>query len=196
MNKSIKGIVVSSLALALIAGIVTAALAGTNALTEQTIKTREEQAENAARRQVLDADTFEKKTLGTADGDEVTYYEAVKAGETAGYVFTTVATGKSAGLTVLTGITKDGRISGVVVTSDNETAGYVDKVEKGGLLDAFREKEAKTLQFGVDVDGVSQATKTSKGITTAVNMAVSYYQQITTVQSDDAAWKTKGGNGE
>lgn len=64
MNKSIKGIVVSSLALALIAGIVTAALAGTNALTEQTIKTREEQAENAARRQVLDADTFEKKTLG------------------------------------------------------------------------------------------------------------------------------------
>lgn len=37
MNKNIKGIVVSSLALALIAGIVTAALAGTNALTEDTI---------------------------------------------------------------------------------------------------------------------------------------------------------------
>ena len=33
MNKNIKGIVVSSLALALIAGIVTAALAGTNAAT-------------------------------------------------------------------------------------------------------------------------------------------------------------------
>ena len=97
---------------------------------------------------------------------------------------------------MLTGITKDGRISGVAVTSDNETAGYVDKVKKGGLLDTFQGKDAKPLQFGVDVDGVSQATKTSKGITTAVNMAVSYYQQITTVQSDGAAWQTKGGSDE
>lgn len=195
MNKSIKGIAVSSLALALIAGIVTAALAGTNALTEQTIKAREEQTENVARRQVLDAEAFEEKTFETTEG-KVTYYEAVKAGESVGYVFTTVATGKSAGLTVLTGITKDGRISGVAVTSDNETAGYVDKVKKGGLLDTFQGKDAKPLQFGVDVDGVSQATKTSKGITTAVNMAVSYYQQITTVQSDGAAWQTKGGSDE
>ena len=195
MNKSIKGIVVSSLALALIAGIVTAALAGTNALTEQTIKAREEQTENVARRQVLDAEAFEEKTFETTEG-KVTYYEAVKAGESVGYVFTTVATGKSSGLTVLTGITKDGRISGVAVTSDNETAGYDDKVKKGGLLDTFQGKDAKPLQFGVDVDGVSQATKTSKGITTAVNMAVSYYQQITTVQSDGAAWQTKGGSDE
>ena len=68
MNKSIKGIVVSSLALALIAGIVTAALAGTNALTEQTIKAREEQTENVARRQVLDAEAFEEKTFETTEG--------------------------------------------------------------------------------------------------------------------------------
>ena len=87
MNKSIKGIVVSSLALALIAGIVTAALAGTNALTEQTIKAREEQTENVARRQVLDAEAFEEKTFETTEG-KVTYYEAVKAGESVGYVFT------------------------------------------------------------------------------------------------------------
>lgn len=48
MNKNIKGIVVSSLALALIAGIVTAALAGTNALTEDTIAARDEATATAA----------------------------------------------------------------------------------------------------------------------------------------------------
>lgn len=86
-----------------------------------------------------------------------------------GYVFTASVTGKSAGLVVMTGITAEGTISGVKVTEENETAGYVDKVTKGGLLDAFSGKNAAPLTLGKDVDGVSQATKTSKGITDGVN---------------------------
>ena len=158
MNKNIKGIVVSSLALALIAGIVTAALAGTNALTEDTIAARDEATATAARLQVLEADSFEKQLM-TVDGAEVEYYVGIQDGATVGYVFTAESTGKSAGLKVMTGIRRDGTISGVAVTSDNETAGYVDKVEKGGLLTALQGKNAKALEFGVDVDGVSQATK-------------------------------------
>ena len=155
MNKNIKGIVVSSLALALIAGIVTAALAGTNALTEDTIAARDEATATAARLQVLEADSFEKQLM-TVDGAEVEYYVGIQDGATVGYVFTAESTGKSAGLKVMTGIRRDGTISGVAVTSDNETAGYVDKVEKGGLLTALQGKNAKALEFGVDVDGVSQ----------------------------------------
>ena len=112
-----------------------------------------------------------------------------------GYVFTAESTGKSAGLKVMTGIRRDGTISGVAVTSDNETAGYVDKVEKGGLLTALQGKNAKALEFGVDVDGVSQATKTSKGIVNAVNQAIAYFDQVTAVQKDDTAWQTKGESG-
>ena len=178
MNKNIKGIVVSSLALALIAGIVTAALAGTNALTEDTIAARDEATATAARLQVLEADSFEKQLM-TVDGAEVEYYVGIQDGATVGYVFTAESTGKSAGLKVMTGIRRDGTISGVAVTSDNETAGYVDKVEKGGLLTALQGKNAKALEFGVDVDGVSQATKTSKGITDGVNQAIAYYEDIT-----------------
>ena len=74
----------------------------------------------------------------------------------------------------MTGIAADGRVTGVTVTDDNETAGYVDKVKKGGLFDAFRDKETTDGGFtlGEDIDGISQATKTSRGVTEGVNKAV------------------------
>lgn len=166
----------SAVALAVIAGVVTAALAGTNALTEETIARRNEEIQTAARRQVIEAEDFERRALPGTDG--TVYYEALRGGETVGYVFTASVTGKSSGLVVMTGITAQGKISGVTVTEDNETAGYVDKVIKGGLLDAFRGLEAETFLLGEDVDGVSQATKTSRGVTDGVNQAVAWYEQL------------------
>lgn len=174
-KKQLKDILVSTLALAVIAGGVTAALAGTNALTAGTIARRTAETENAARQQVIDADDFEKHTLE----DGTAYYTALRDGELMGYVFTVTTTGKSSGLTVMTGIGTDGVITGVKVTDDNETAGYVDKVVKGGLLDAFGGKEAQPFTVGGNVDGVSQATKTSKGIADGVTKAAALYQQIT-----------------
>lgn len=175
---NVKEILISAAALTVIAGGVTAALAGTNALTEGTIAAMNEKAETAARQQVIDADAFERKTVDV-DGKETVYYEAQKGGDTVGYVFTATATGKSAGLVVMTGIGIDGRITGVTVTDDNETAGYVDKVKKGGLFDAFSGKDAGgALALGTDVDGVSQATKTSKGVTDGVNQAIAAFTEI------------------
>ena len=175
-RKNIKDILISAGSLALIAGVVTAALAGTNALTKDTIAQRNEQAETEARLQVIDAEAFEKQTLTDTDGKEVVYYAAKKGEETVGYVFTVSSTGKSSGLVVMTGIAADGKVTGVTVTDDNETAGYVDKVKKGGLFDAFREKAAADGGFtlGEDVDGIS-----SRGVTDGVNKAVAYYRQIT-----------------
>lgn len=173
MKNKIKDILLSAVALMLIAGLTTAALAVTNTLTADTIAARNEAAETAARQQVIDADAFEKKTLG-----EITYYIALRDGQTVGYVFTAVTTGKSAGLTVMTGIAADGTVTGVAVTDDNETAGYVDKVRDGGLLDAFVGKAAERFTLGEDIDGISQATKTSKGVTDGVDQAVAWYQAI------------------
>lgn len=173
---NIKEILVSAGALMVIAGVVTAALAGTNALTEGVIARRAEETENATRRQVIDADSFEKATL-TDEGEEVVYYLAQKDGATVGYVFTTVTTGKSSGLTVMTGLDTAGTVTGVQVTADNETAGYVDKVVNGGLLDAMKGQNVPDgFVLGETADGVSQATKTSRGIVSGVNLAVHYYE--------------------
>ena len=179
--RNIRDILISSVFLAVIAGVVTAALAGTDALTKNTIAQRNEQAETEARLQVIEAESFEKQALTDAEGKEIVYYAARKGTETVGYVFTVTSTGKSSGLVVMTGIAADGRVTGVTVTDDNETAGYVDKVKKGGLFDAFRDKETTDGGFtlGEDIDGISQATKTSRGVTEGVNKAVAYYRQIT-----------------
>lgn len=179
--RNIRDILISSVSLAVIAGVVTAALAGTDALTKNTIAQRNEQAETEARLQVIEAESFEKQALTDAEGKEIVYYAARKGAETVGYVFTVTSTGKSSGLVVMTGIAADGRVTGVTVTDDNETAGYVDKVKKGGLFDAFRDKETTDGGFtlGEDIDGISQATKTSRGVTEGVNKAVAYYRQIT-----------------
>ncbi len=176
-GKTVKEILVSALALAIIGGTVTAALAVTNELTQAAIAARTAEEENQARRQVIDADTFERATLQDA-GEEVVYYTAEKDGQAVGYVFTASVTGKSSGLVIMTGIRTDGTVSGVAVTENNETAGYVDKVTQGGLLDAFVGKPADTFVLGTNIDGVSQATKTSKGVVTGVNQAVTWYREI------------------
>ncbi len=171
--KSFRDILVSALALMLIAGIVTAALAGTNALTKDTIAERTAQIENAARLEVIDATEFEKSTL-QSDGEDVVYYAAKKDGAIVGYVFTASSVGKSSGLIVMTGISADGKITGVKITEDNETAGYVDKVVKNGFLEAM--KGMDSVQAVDGIDAVSQATKTSNGVRKAVEQAMGWYQ--------------------
>lgn len=172
--KKVKEVLVCALVLTLVAGCVTAALAGTNALTADIIAARIAQTENAARLQVMEADRFEQHTQ-TADDGEFVYHTAVKDGLTVGYVFVTQAVGKSSGLTVMTGISARGVITGVVVTADNETAGYVDRVEKAGFFQQFTGKEVPLLDVNGDIDTVSQATKTSKGIAAAVDTAIERY---------------------
>lgn len=172
MNGAVKTILRSAGTLTLIAAVATAALAGTNALTAGKIAENNEVAATAARRTVIDADTFEERSLAV-EGGEVTYYAALSGGETVGYVFSVTTSGKSSGLVVMTGVSPDGAVTGVAVTQDNETAGYVDKVTKGGLLDALRGQSATD-----GVDTVSQATKTSKGVLRGVQQALDYYAQI------------------
>jgi electron transport complex protein RnfG len=174
-----KEIIVSAFTLALIAGGATAALAGTNMLTKDTIRKINEETATAARKQVIDADSFEKNTFTLENGEEAEYYEALKNGAPAGYVFSFSATGKSSGLVVMTGVSADGDITGVMVTQDNETAGYVDKVDKAGLFERFDGKSAnRELKLGTDIDAVAQATKTSKGVTDGVNQAIRLYNAV------------------
>lgn len=172
MKDKILSVVGAALTLTVIAGGITALLAGTNLLTRDTIAARSEQAATEARQQVLAADSFEEATI-TIDGEEVVYHKGMKDGNTVGYVFSVSSSGKSAGLVVMTGVDTDGTVTGVAVTENNETAGYVEKVEKAGLLAAM------VGQSSTDgVDTVSQATKTSHGILDGVDRALTIYEAV------------------
>ncbi len=171
--KNFKAIVLSVLALTLIAAVATAALAATNNFTKDVIAKNNAATADAARRDVFPAaENFNEKTL-TVDGKDIVYYEAHSGDALLGYVFTTVTRGKSAGLTVMTGVNADGTVCGVKVTEDEETAGYIDTVTAGGLFEAF---VGKTSVDGVDT--VSQATKTSHGVIDGVERALSYFAAI------------------
>lgn len=169
----IKACLIPALALTVIAAVVTAALAAVNAVTKDTIEKQVRDAETAARKEVVaQADRFEDKTLTTENGD-IAYCEAYEGDTLVGYVFTVTTSGKSSGLTVMTGLAGDGSVLKVAITEQNETAGYVDKVTKDGLLDRIAEKNS------AQVDATSNATRTSNGVMKGVQAALDYYKQIT-----------------
>ncbi len=160
--------------LALICGVVVAALAGTNLLTADTIAAAEREATNEACRAVLPEATEFAPVDGTFADGVLEVYRATAADQTIGYVIKTATVGKSSGLTVMTGIDMNGVVSGVQVVADSETAGYVNTVTKGGLLDRLK----GITENAQAVDGVSQATKTSNGIKNGVQLALTAFEEV------------------
>ena len=66
------------------------------------------------------------------------------------------------------------------IIADEAAIGMVNnKTTAVRIIPAIGKDVGDELEFGVDVDGVSQATKTSKGITDGVNQAIAYYEDIT-----------------
>ncbi len=176
--RNVKSILGAALVLTAICAVVVAALAATNLLTADTIAAAQEKATNAACSAVLPAaETFTPAVPADGawdEGVEAVYSGANADGMTVGYVVKTSTSGKSSGLIVMTGITADGTVSGVQVIDNNETAGYVDTVEKAGLL----ERLTGIADNATEVDAVSTATKTSNGIKSGVELALAVYEEV------------------
>ena len=177
--KKLTSVIISAVALTLIAGVATAALAATNALTKDRIAENNARAADEARRKVFqEAETFQEESF-EYDGNTVVYHVALKGDEPIGYVFTAKSRGKSSGMMVMTAVNTDGSVHGVSVTENNETAGYISKVESKGLFAAFVGKNTTD-----GVDSVSQATKTSKGVIAGVETALTYYAEMTSAKGE------------
>lgn len=172
--RNVKEIITAALALTVICAVVVAALAGTNLLTKDTIAAQELEATNNACREVLSTATDFALMDGTWADGVLEVYKATNGDTLCGYVIKTSTVGKSSGLVVMTGVALDGTVSGVAVVSDNETAGYVDDVIAGGLLDRLTGVTKDTA----DVDGVSMATKSSNGIKNGVKLALETAREV------------------
>lgn len=173
-----KEIIKPALILFIICLLTTAALAGTNLLTEERI--RQQEIENAKKAQQLvlpTAASFEE-----ADG----YVIGKKAdGEIDGYVFTTVAKGYGGEISVMTGISSNGKISGVTVLSHNETPGLGANTAKEEFTSQYKDNDAekgvsvtKSTPKAGEIVAVTSATISSRAVTSAVNEALELYKQI------------------
>ena len=104
----------------------------------------------------------------------------------AGYVITTEAKGYGGTIEVMTGITADGSVSGVVLLSQNETPGLGANATKESFTEQYQqavpESGFEVIKSGAAADGQIQAmtgaTITSRAVTDAVNLAVEKYQTL------------------
>jgi len=102
---------------------------------------------------------------------ELVVFPAKKGGET----FAVALEGKGKGyhgfVGVMVGISKNGEVLDIGITSHSETPGVGSKVTEPYFTDRFKGLKA---QPGLSVDGISGATFSSKGAMSAVNQAIDY----------------------
>lgn len=181
MKLNFKDVVVPAAILCLICIIVSVLLGVTNQLTADKIV--EVQAEKAAesRMTVLpDADSFEEIEIT----DEYSSYRALKDGEPVGYVFTTEDSGYGGTLSVMTGISAEGQITGVAILSHGETPGLGANATKTSFTDQYKQAAGeieviKNQAAGEgQIEAITGATITSRAVTRAVNKAVDLYDTV------------------
>ena len=118
---------------------------------------------------MIDAATAAGGTLGDS-------YEAQVNGESAGYAITVSASGSQGTIEMMVGVDTEGTVTGVSIVSHSETSGIGTKVmnNEDGVLDQFKGKSAAdgTLSVGTNVDAITGATVSTRGVTTGVNAAL------------------------
>ena len=126
--------------------------------------------------------TGEMTAAASGAGATVTEaYEAQAGGSVIGHALKIVASGSQGNIVMMVGLDAEGAVTGVSIVSNSETSGIGSKVMNNepltsgtGVLDQFIGKSAADgeLTVGKNVDAISGATVSSKGVTTGVNAAL------------------------
>ena len=92
-------------------------------------------------------------------------YEVQVNGEAGGYAVTVSASGSQGTIEMMVGVDASGAVTGVSVINHSETSGIGTKVVGKSAADG-------TLTVGTNVDAITGATVSTRGITTGVNAAL------------------------
>ena len=172
--------------LAIICVVVTLALSSTNLLTAGKIEALAIETQNKAMEKLIEADEYHELPATTSFGD-ITYYAAIKGGDTVGCIFVTEANGYGGIVSVMTAVDMEGKIVAVeILEATDETPGLGQNVTKpdwysqfGGLKgDITVIKGGSANTENNEVNAVTGATISSKAVTTAVNQALDYAEEI------------------
>lgn len=173
--------------------IVAGLLGGVNAVTADKIAAINwENTQNAMKAVVADPDntTFSDALELTGDMTAAassagasldSVYEVLEGGESAGYAIKVVASGSQGSIEMMVGVDAEGAVTGVSIVKNSETSGIGSKVMSNeptatgvGVLSQFEGKSAAdgALSVGINVDAISGATVSTKGVTAGVNAAL------------------------
>lgn len=173
--------------------IVAGLLGGVNAITKDKIAAINwEKTVQAMKAVVADPDNteFSEAVENTAEMSEAaaaaggtldSVYEVLVGGENAGYAIKVVASGSQGNIEMMVGVDGEGTVTGVSIVDNAETAGIGSKVMANdalasgvGVLDQFQGKSAAdgVLTVGTNVDAITGATVSTKGVAAGVNAAL------------------------
>lgn len=161
-----KTIWVSIVTIVLAAAILLGAYNGLSGIREANI-----QKELTAKMQtILPGSTAFTAEEYTGEDDNI---RSVYKGET-GYVICTVTAGYAGDITMLIGVSNDGKVTGLQVRDMNETLGLGGKALTDWAFLAQFLNTTGDAEVGTNVDALTGATVTSKAITRSVNAAVGF----------------------
>ena len=169
--------------------VVAAALGGVNDITADKIAaTNWEKTVEAMKKVAPDATDFsdplpitEDMTAAAGSVTLDSVYEALANGQSVGYALKVVASGSQGKIEMMVGVDGEGTVTGVSIVKNSETAGIGSKVmnnentAKGvGVLSQFEGKTAAdgALTVGSNVDAISGATVSTRGVTNGVSAAL------------------------
>lgn len=126
--------------------------------------------------EVSDTAVFDELTDG--NGEIVKIYKAVdENGDAKGVCVITETTGYDVGIKTVTGVSSDLTVTGIEIISMNETPGLGANAKEQSFCRQYTGKSypvgvSKTSETENDIQAISGATKTSKGVTNGVNIAL------------------------
>lgn len=144
-----------------------------NKMTAPVIEQNAQKSLNESLNAVIVADEF-----NVIDKDDSkTVYEALNGGKRAGLCVINTGTGYGGDIQILTWISNDKKVTGIVILSHGETPGLGANAEKKEFTDGYKNKSYeikvnKNQASENEIKAISGATVTSKGVTNAVNEAL------------------------
>ena len=151
---------------------------------EQTVAAMEavvEDPENTDFAEAMELSDDMTAAASGAGGRLTDAYPVSVDGEAAGYALIVEASGSQGIIEIMVGVDEDDTVTGVSIVSNSETPGIGSKVmdneqvsEGVGVLDQFvgRDTGDTPLAVGTNVDGITGATVSSRGVTAGVNAAL------------------------
>lgn len=183
---SFKELVLPGITLFVICLITASLLAFTNQLTAPKIEAMAAANADVARKKVLaTAESFidEPEPLHL-NGETYQYFKGLdKDANVVGYIFTTVTKGYGGDVKIMSGIGKDGKVSGIEILELSETPGLGMKAYDDFFLTQFLDKAGCVNVVKKEADdnsicALTGATITSSAVAGAVNIALELFDLV------------------
>ncbi|MDP8217479.1 MAG: RnfABCDGE type electron transport complex subunit G [Candidatus Theseobacter exili] len=180
-----------SLSLSIACLIAAIVLAIVHAITAGPIDEQNKRAELEAVTRTLpnyDNDPVADKKILTIRDEQKTFYIGKKDGKVVGVAFETFGEGYSGKIFVMVGITPEGVVSGIQIRSQQETPGLGARITEPSFYNQYKDvslsmkKGLVNGKLAVDKDGgnvdsITGATISSRGVTQAVNIALEIFKK-------------------